>query len=290
MLDKVVTINDLSWYLGTPSEQLITLQPESYYITFTIPKPGTPERRTIEAPTGILKHILEKLSDGLQWIYSDHRTYSAHGYIRSVKNDPDKRSIFTNARRHLGKKYMLNIDLESFFHQIDERKVKLIFSHGQFFSFNTETEDFLTKMVCYHGRISMGSPASPPLSNFATIDLDKELELWTRHQRIIYTRFVDDLSFSSDRPISEKHFEIITDFLNSHQFSPNPNKIKWYGPTDIKEVTGLIVGSAISLPKDYLVNLEKEIKKLKELKSYIMQYPDYSVMEWIQKLEQVIGG
>ncbi len=290
MLDKVVTIKDLSWYLGIAPIQLKILQPETHYITFTIPKPGTSKRRTIEAPTGILKIILDKLSDGLQWIYSDHRTNAAHGYIRSVVNDPDKRSIFTNAKRHLGKKYLINIDLDSFFHQITEKKVKSIFSHSQFFSFNTETEELLTKLVCYKGRIPMGSPTSPPLSNFATYDLDKELELWTKHQHIIFTRFVDDLSFSCDKPISGAQFEMINDFLISHQFLPNPDKIKWYGKNDVKEVTGLIVGPSISLPKDYLTDLEKEIDRLKELRSCVMQYPDYSVLEWVHKLEQVIHG
>lgn len=290
MLSKIKNLKELASYLGVTQKQLAQINPVSQYITFQIPKPGKDEKRTIEAPTGNLKFLLDRLSDGLQWHYSDHRTKAAQGYIRSVKNDTDKRTIFTNAKKHLGKKYLLNVDLDDFFHQVTEKKVREIFSHSQLFSFDTETEEFLAKIVCYKGRLPMGSPASPPLSNFATIDLDNELLLWAKHQRIVYTRFVDDLSFSADKPISAEHLGIITEILSSHQFRADPKKIKWYGSADQKEVTGLIVGNTISVPGEYLENLKSEILKLKELKHYAMNYPDYSVLEWIQKLDKVIAG
>lgn len=290
MLSRIKTLKELAWYLGITKKQLAQINPETHFITFQIPKPGKNEKRTIESPTGNFKYLLDRLSDGLQWLYSEHRTKAAQGYIRSVKNDPDKRTIFTNAKKHLGKKYLLNIDFDNFFHQITEKKVREIFSHGQLFSFDTATEEYLTKFVCYKGRLPMGSPTSPPLSNFATIDLDNELTLWAKHQRINYTRFVDDLSFSSDKPISDAHFNIINDILDSHQFKADPKKIKWFGSNDCKEVTGLIVGNTISVPAEYLTSLEAEILKLKEIKQYAMNYPDYSVLEWIQKLEQVVAG
>jgi RNA-directed DNA polymerase len=290
MLAKIKNLKELAMYLGVTQKQLAQINVDSQFITFQIPKPGKTEKRTIEAPTGNLKYLLDRLSDGLQWLYSEHRTKAAQGYIRSVKNDPDKRTIFTNAKRHLGKKYLLNVDLDNFFHQVTEKKVHEIFAHSQLFSFDTETENYLTKFVCFKGRLPMGSPTSPPLSNFATIDMDNELTLWTKHQRINYTRFVDDLSFSSDKPISAAHFKVIDDILLAHQFKADPGKIKWYGPNDCKEVTGLIVGNKITVSAGYLAALEAEIQKLKEIRAYAMNYPDFSVLEWIQKLEQVVGG
>lgn len=290
MLSKIKNLKGLAMYLGLAPTQLNQIDVNSQFITFQIPKPGKTEKRTIEAPTGNLKYLLDRLSDGLQWLYSKHRTVAAQGYIRSVKNDPDKRTIFTNAKKHLGKKYLLNVDLDNFFHQVTEKKVREIFSHSRLFSFDTETENFLTKFVCYKGRLPMGSPTSPPLSNFATIDMDNELTLWTKHQHIRYTRFVDDLSFSSDKPISTGHLKVIEDILLAHQFRADPKKIKWFGPNDAKEVTGLIVGNSIMVPDEYLTALDAEIQKLKEIKAYAMNYPDFSVLEWIQKLEQVVGG
>ena len=111
------------------------------------------------------------------------------------------------------------------------------------------------------------------MSNFATFDLDLELDRWTRHQKITYTRFVDDLSFSSDKPLTENHFKLIEESLLSHKFLPDADKIKWFGPDDIKEVTGLIVGDKISLPGEYLTDLVSEIDRLHKVRQEIMVYP-----------------
>jgi len=290
MLAQLKTVNHLASFLGIGAGELKQLKPQEHYITFEVKKEGSDKKRTIEAPTGIMRNLLDRLSDGLQWQYSDHRTDAAQGYIRSVTNDPDKRTIFTNASKHLGKKYLLNIDLESFFYQIDEKKVAEIFSDDRFFAFDTETVELLSKLVCYNGRLPMGSSTSPALSNFATIDLDNELDRWAKAHKITYTRFVDDLSFSSNLPLKPAHFEMISDMLQMHRFKPNPNKIKWYGPDDEKEVTGLIVGTKISLPPEYLVDLRHEFERLKSVKQYAFQYPDYQVLEWVQKLERMVAG
>jgi RNA-directed DNA polymerase len=290
MLSSIKTLADLATYLGLPVSQLKKIDPASGYITFQIPKPGSNEMRTIEAPQGILKAVLERLADGLQWLYSDHRTPAAQGYIRSTVNDADKRTIFTNATKHLHHDYLLNIDLDNFFHQVTREKAEAIFSDNRFFKCDKATVSILSGLVCYHGRLPMGSPASPPLSNFATYDLDLDLLRWTHHHKIVYTRFVDDLSFSSKQPITPAHFEMISDMLKMHQFNPDPEKIKWYGKNDEKEVTGLLVGKNISLPPGYIRDLEEEIEKMKEIKQYAQMYPDYTVLEWIQKMERITNG
>ena len=290
MLAQLKTINHLASFLGIGIRELKQIKPQDHYITFEIRKPDSDEKRTIEAPTGIMRNVLDRLSDGLQWQYSDHRTDAAQGYIRSVSNDPDKRTIFTNATKHLGKKYLLNIDLKSFFYQIDEQKVAEIFADDRFFAFDTEAVKLLAKLTCYNGRLPMGSSTSPALSNFATIDLDMELSRWAKAQKIVYTRFVDDLSFSSNLQLKPGHYDMIRDMLWSHRFVPNHNKIKWFGPNDIKEVTGLIVGKKISLPHEYLVDLRSEFERLKSVKEYALLYPDYLVLEWVQKLERMVTG
>lgn len=290
MLNLIKTPANLATYLGLPLGQLKKLDPNTSYFTFQRPKPGKNEMRTIEAPKGVLKAVLDRLNDGLQWLYSDHRTPAAQGYIRSVTNDPDKRTIFTNATKHLGRDYLLNIDLDNFFHQITRTKVEAIFADDRFFACDAATVALLANLVCYHDRLPMGSPTSPALSNFATIDLDIDLSRWAKQQHIVYTRFVDDLSFSSKTPITKGHFEMIADTLKMYRFAPDPEKIVWYGKDDIKEVTGLLVGNTISLPAGYIVELEKEIDRLKDVKQYAKRYPDYSVLEWVQKLERITAG
>ncbi len=290
MLNKIQTPKELADYLSVDEQELEELQTENAYKVFQIPKPGKNEKRTIETPTGKLETLLHRLCDGLQWLYLDHKTEAAYGFIRSLKNETDKRNIYTNAQRHLGNSYLVNIDFDNFFYQVDVTKVKAIFSDSAIFSFTPDTENLLTRLVTFKGRLPMGSSTSPPLSNFATIPLDNTLLLWAQKNNITYTRYVDDLSFSSNKPITDNIFSEIMQMLKAHQFVADPNKTKWFGKNDEKEITGLIVGKTVTVPPIFLTEFEKELEKLKDLFAYSMQYPDYHVMEWIAKLKQVLHG
>ncbi|MFH1118192.1 MAG: reverse transcriptase family protein [Bacteroidota bacterium] len=290
MLEKVKTLKELAAFLASSENELATIQPEHNYRVFEIPKPGKTEKRLIETPTGRLRCILDRLADGLQGLYQQHKTDAAYGFVRSYKTDPDKRNIFTNAKKHLGRKNLLNMDLDDFFHQVNETKVRNIFTNFNLFSFSHEAEELLVNLVNFHGRLPMGSPTSPPLSNFATIDLDNELLNWAYRSSFTYTRYVDDLSFSSNHLISHTHFDQINQILLSHQFIADPKKTKWYGKDDIKEVTGLLLADKIAIPDEFLKDFETDLARYRDVVNYAHQYPDGHVLEWIEKLKQVMHG
>jgi RNA-directed DNA polymerase len=276
--------------LGTREKSLLNLSPEKHYITFQIPKPGTNEKRTIETPGDILKPLLGKLADSLQQLYAEHKTPAAFGYVRSYSHDPDKRNIYTNAKKHLGCKYLVNMDFDNFFYQVSIDKLKNLFNDFSLFDFLPETEEFLTRMVTYRGRLPMGSATSPPLSNFATMALDNELLLWCNFQGIAYSRYVDDLSFSANSPISSNQLEKINDILTSHRFVIDEKKTKIYGKDDVKIITGLIVDKKISIPHDFITDFEKSLLKLADMHSFARQYPDKNVFDWLERMQQNMQG
>lgn len=290
MIDKVKTTGDLAHFLSVSADSLAAINPDEHYLTFSIAKPGKTERRTIETPKGPLKPILARLCDSLQWLYSSNKTDAAYGFIRSSGHDADKRNIFTNAAKHLGKKYLLNIDLDNFFYQVDVPKISDLFSNYRLFAFDRETEQLMTRLVLFRDRLPMGSPTSPPLSNFATIDMDHELLNWAQRSGFVYTRYVDDLSFSSNMAISQAHFGQITEILQSHRFQADPGKTKWFGKNDLKEVTGLLLGKKISVPDDFIRDFEKDLDNFRNVSGYAHAYPDHHVLDWIEKLAQVIRG
>lgn len=289
-IQKVKTITDLACLLHTRAKELHQIEPEKLYKTFNIPKPGSGEKRTIEVPAENLKQFLGELSDNLQWLYYENKTAAAYGYVRSHEHDIDKRNIYTNAQKHLDKKYLVNMDFDNFFHQVTTEKLRNLFSDYILFSFLPETEEFITKLVSYHGRLPMGSPTSPVLSNFATILLDNELLLWCKFQNITYTRYVDDLSFSSDNPITDRHYNQMMDIMRSHRFEIDTNKTKWYGIKDEKEITGLRVAKKISIPDEFIKDFEKSIEKLSDVYTFSLHLPDHHVMEWIDKMKQMLYG
>ena len=289
-IENVKTIADLAYLLHLRESELIKMDPEHLYKTFQIAKPGTDEKRTIETPTENLKHILGQLSDSLQRLYSENKTAAAYGFVRTHEHDVDKRNIYTNAKKHLDKKYLVNMDFDNFFHQITTDKLRNLFNDYNLFAFLPETEELLTKLVTYHGRLPMGSPTSPSLSNFAAIPLDNELLLWCKFQNITYSRYVDDLSFSCDNPITDRHYNQMIDIMRSHRFEIDTNKTKWCGKKDVKEITGLIVGKKISIPDEFIEDFEKSIGKLSDVYSFSRHLPDQHVLEWIEKMKQMMQG
>lgn len=290
MIENLKTIADLAGFLSTDAATLTGFVPDRFYHTFYVKKPGSKEKRLIETPTGILRTWLDRIANDLQYLYQQHKTDAAFGFVRCYKTDADKRNISTNAQKHLGKKYLLNIDLDNFFHQVDLPKLHGIFGNYRLFALKPDTEQLLAKLVTCHGRTPMGSPTSPPLSNFATMGLDDDLLKWARQSAFTYTRYVDDLSFSSNMAISQAHFGQINEILQSHRFAADAEKIKWYGKDDEKEITGLLLGEKIRIPEVFFAAFDKDLDKFREIWVMAHQYPDHHVFEWIEKLDQVING
>jgi len=183
---------------------LTAFAPQYYY--FKIPK-SKGGFREIEAPELYLKRIQRKINDYLQYVYYGLGIVPAYGFIINPRKQKPK-NIVSNASEHLGNDYMLNVDFDDFFHQISQAEVFDIFKNKPF-NFEKNTANTLAKICTNKGRLPMGAPTSPALSNFACISLDRDIQNWAKTNQITYTRFVDDLTFSSKKPITKTHFNNI---------------------------------------------------------------------------------
>lgn len=279
---------DLAELLGMARFQLEFLASQPEYFVFTIPKKdGT--FRTVENPARQLKKVQRKLNEYLQAVYWHLRTDAAHGFLVVARNDPSPRHIVTNAERHLGCQWLLNIDFEDFFHHVSEAEVSAIFQKEPF-HFKEALSDLLAKLACHRGRLPMGAPTSPVLSNLACIPLDRELLEFSKGEHWTFTRYADDLSFSGQSEISMGDAESIRGITEQHGFPFNNEKIKLRGPDDSKEVTGLLLRkSGVELPTGFIPGLEKEIRKLKTI---IETQASQSQLKsaWVERYKQQVVG
>lgn len=278
----------LATLLNCTPAQLHSLAVNPGYRTFTIPKSdGSP--RLIEDPEPELKRVLGSLGNKLQDLYYPIRPQASHGFIKTPEGE-DSYHIMSNANAHLGCNYLVNIDLDDFFHQVTTEKVLRIFESPTF-RLNTATEELLSKLVCYHGRLPMGSPSSPPLSNFAMLLVDEELQNWSAAQRITYTRYVDDLSFSSKKPLGQKLVEEVTQLLDCHRFRPDPQKIKIMGKADLKEVTGIVLSKyGAQLPQAFFDDLNDAIRQVAYLGNTLLYLPPDVAYNCMKGLKQSLAG
>lgn len=164
---------------------------EYQYDIFTIKKRSGGDR-IIAAPTTALKEVQRRLNELLQIIYWERP--SVHSFIK-------KHSIVTNAQRHKHKKYLFNIDLKDFFPSINFGRVRGLFIAGPY-NLHEKAATVIAQIACYNNQLPQGSPCSPIISNMICTMLDLQLQKLAKIERCIYTRYADDITFSTN----VKHF------------------------------------------------------------------------------------
>lgn len=254
----------LCMLVGVDKNQTLLYSLHKSYREFKIPKAnGT--YRLIEAPVKKLMQILHRFNHYLQSAYYVYQTPASYGFIISAKNEKQPKNILENARKHLGHKYMMKMDFKDFFHQINKQRLFKMFKTVPF-HFNRKSAQILANLFTYKERLPMGAPTSPVLSNFACIDFDNELQNWAEKRQITYTRFADDLTFSSDlEKFTNVHLNQVLDICNKHQLKLNEHKTKFYDENDPKEVTGLVLHKTVDTPQMFYRELSDDLRRLKSL-------------------------
>ena len=149
---------------------------------------------------------------------------SAAGYIRGIKSP-----LLRNAEKHAKFRYSVRIDFEDFFPSLcPDDLIKKVKAFDKFKDMSIGDEEFLTKslFVRYHtGRIGLpiGAPSSPIISNIVMSSLGNEVNKLANFTSIesIYTRYADDLIFSSnEKGACKKFYDCVVNLINNTK-SPN---------------------------------------------------------------------
>lgn len=281
------SVKNLCHLLKVDHRRLLLMAQRPPYNCFTIPKKGGGERQ-IEAPASPLKKVLNRLNVYLQSTYYFERSRAAYGFILGIKNNDDRRNVLTNAKKHVGKPYMLNLDLKVFFHSVTRDKVLEIFL-GPPFNFRDEMALLLADVTTFKGRLPMGTSTSPVLSNFACRGLDQEMTELADAMLWNYTRYADDMTFSSGQPIHAEKLNSIRKIIERYHFVVNEKKLRLYGPDDDKVVTGLVVTDEVSLAPDYLSLLKEEIARLQAIIKSQNEQGQLST-RWVEQFKQQVRG
>lgn len=275
--------------LGFDSDEIKLLSLNPKYHVFEVPK-ANGEARLIEAPNLALKELQRKFSKWLQCVYFLRQTAPSFGYIIRVKDVVPVKNILEHARQHLGATHLLNVDFQDFFHQISQLDVFHILQEAPF-SWSKKAAGILARLFSRNGRLPMGAPTSPVLTNFATIKLDVALEQWAESVGFIYTRFVDDLSFSTkDKDITPDHLEEIKRICKDHRFDINPQKIKWYPPGTLKKVTGLVLNETVDIDPTFYQELNQNLNRLQGLSEVNMIINQHRENELYQEFKKEVQG
>lgn len=224
------------------------------YKTFFIAKKSGGQRK-IDAPVKPLKSLLTVFNFIVQCLIEPH--HAANGFIID-------RSIVTNAKKHIGRHYVYNIDLENFFPSFDRNMVKLGFMRAPF-NLKGELEPiaFMLSCLCTNEvkdgdkkvfSLPQGSPVSPTLTNHLCSTLDRRLNGLAKRFNLNYSRYADDITFSSDHNIYEKE-EFQNELLKiveGQNLKVNTKKTRLQKSGFKQVVTGLTVNEKVNVSRRYV--------------------------------------
>lgn len=214
---------------------------DKLYHSFQVPKKSG-GLRTINAPNKSLKFIQHCLAFILQGAYQP--TYSVNGYVTG-------RSVVSNAHVHANKKFVLNLDLENFFPSITFGRVHAVLQLKPILA-KPNIAQMIAKLCCYCGVLPQGAPTSPVLSNLICQRLDRRIESLVMSYEIAYTRYADDLTFSSDKPFENGFLNRLDEIIKAEGFTINLEKVRLQLKNSRQEVTGLTVNEKVNVSQQFI--------------------------------------
>ena len=225
---------------------------EKAYRTNTIVKKGG-GTRTISAPMKGLKRMQRRVTDVLSVPYCPKRC--VHGFV-------PKRGIITNAGVHTGKRFVINLDLKDFFPSIHIGRVIGALT-SEPFGLQKEVAVTLAQICTFQGVLPQGAPSSPILSNIICRSLDNALLSLAKECRADYTRYADDITFSTNRrQIPEQLGKIegecfvpsarLRQIIEDAGFVLNEDKTRYSTAQGRVCVTGLVVNEKVNVPRFYI--------------------------------------
>lgn len=207
-----------------------------FYNFFEIPK-SNGQPRQIAAPQGKLLSIQKWILGHILKRGKPHRC--AKAFIKGL-------STVDNAKPHRNRKVVTRLDLKDFFPSITHRQVRKEFE-GLGYPYHVAL--VLANLCTLRGVLPQGASTSPALSNLVCMRMDKRLAGLGRKMRFRYTRYADDLVFSSNNLKLPKLIPFLKEIIQGEGFEVNEDKLMVMRSGSRQQVTGLVINKNVGIPR-----------------------------------------
>jgi hypothetical protein len=217
---------------------LIVQTADFRYKSYTIPK-RTGGNRLIQHPARELKFLQHWVIEHI-FIYARvHRAATAYFKNASVRK---------NALIHSQGRFFLRVDFSDFFSSIKVTDITQLLrqiSSDRLAALTDEDIDIIGKIVTRHGRLTIGAPSSPIISNAVMYEFDDVMTQLADQRACVYSRYADDIVFSTEAPrVLENLLQDVRQYVSS-QGSPNlqinEKKVGFTSRKRRVRITGLIL-------------------------------------------------
>ena len=223
------------------------------YTSFEIKKKSGGVRH-IDAPRRGLMNMLYYLNKIFQAIYTP--SPAAMGFVSG-------KSVVDNAVLHVGKNYVFNIDLKDFFPSITQPRV---WKRLQLQPLNIAqpVANVIAGLCCMKKKnedgtfsyiLPQGAPTSPIITNMICDKLDRRLLGLATRFNLTYSRYADDITFSSNHYVYAENGEFrqeLERIITDQGFAINEKKTRLQKKVERQEVTGLVVNEKNNVTRNYI--------------------------------------
>ena len=150
--------------------------------------------RTIAHPSRSLKSMQRWISKRV------FRYFPIHSCATAYKKGA---SIVQNATAHKDTRYTLRMDFHNFFPSFSDLEIKnFIITKNIEYNMDLTDKDinFIVNITCRYGCLTIGAPSSPIVTNTLMYVFDDEVSRYCRERGVVYTRYADDMFFSTNQP------------------------------------------------------------------------------------------
>jgi RNA-directed DNA polymerase len=161
--------------------------------------------------------------------------------------------IGTNLRDHIlahkNGNFITRLDFKNFFNSINKEDVIKFISDNKNFlgtDWNDTDTNLLVMLACFRGTLTIGASTSPTLSNCICYQLDNKLSVLCRELRVVYSRYADDLYFSTNEPnvlfgMPQQVIKIVRSIDYPRNLWLNTKKTIHTSKKRLRKVTGLVL-------------------------------------------------
>jgi Reverse transcriptase (RNA-dependent DNA polymerase) len=194
--------------LGINANELLELfeNADRYYIPLKpIIKPNGDLRQVFDTKP-FLKKIHGRI---LQQIF--YKVYYPPYLQGSIKDNEHPRDYITDCKKHGGQKIVFSEDISDFFPSI---RSEYVFRMWKFlFNFPDDVAVILTELTTHQGFVPQGAKTSSYIANLILWEAEPQLEEKLRKRGFVYTRYVDDITVSTNRYITNVDKTFVTSLI-----------------------------------------------------------------------------
>lgn len=231
----------------------------------------------------------------------------------------NRHGVLEAAELHCGAEWLIKLDLTNFFESILEPRVFELFrsfGYQPLVAFElarlctrvrasgNPDQRFYKKTLppglpysgdARIGHLPQGAATSPRIANLVMQFLDESLQEYASDNDLVYSRYADDLVFSSknafDRSRATRHIKAINECLIEEGFWLNKAKTKIITPGARKIVLGLLVdGDTPRLPKSYKKYVSNHLYYLSHPKIDAKSHAEHHGFQSLQGLVNHVSG